>query len=165
MLPIDHLGFVTHDADGATAFLGVLAGYDAISAPVHDAEQDVMIQFLSRSREPGMRIELLSPASPASPVLAATKRGGGVHHICFQVADLNDFSSWCREAGLRMVKGPTPAPAFGDGRRVAFCQGPGLGLMEFVETSSAPDLPKGEACVVKGMTRRFMEVMRDGSCG
>ena len=36
----------------------------------------------------GVRLELIRPLSPDSPAARALKSGGGLNHICYQVADL-----------------------------------------------------------------------------
>lgn len=64
-------------------------------------------------------VELLEPASPASPVAKfLAKRGPGIHHVCYRVADLDAALARCRAAGYRLVD-ETPRRGAG-GRRIAF---------------------------------------------
>ncbi|HEV8264022.1 MAG TPA: methylmalonyl-CoA epimerase [Gemmatimonadales bacterium] len=64
-------------------------------------------------------VELLEPRDPASPVAKfLAKRGPGIHHICYRVADLDAALARCRATGYRLVD---EAPRRGaGGRRIAF---------------------------------------------
>ncbi|MFZ0793673.1 MAG: VOC family protein, partial [Candidatus Korobacteraceae bacterium] len=60
------------------------------------------------------------PASDGSPVLRFLRdRGGGLHHVCYEVADLEEKLIEFRSRGALIVKRPKPAVAFG-GRRIAW---------------------------------------------
>jgi methylmalonyl-CoA/ethylmalonyl-CoA epimerase len=64
-------------------------------------------------------VELLEPANPASPVAKfLAKRGPGIHHVCYRVANLDAALARCRAAGYRLVD-ETPRRGAG-GRRIAF---------------------------------------------
>src|SRR5512134_2675778 len=64
-------------------------------------------------------VELLEPAESSSPVAKfLAKRGPGIHHICYRVADLDAALTRCRAAGYRLVD-ETPRHGAG-GRRIAF---------------------------------------------
>ncbi len=64
-------------------------------------------------------VELLQPHVSDSPVgRFLSKRGPGVHHICFQVEDLDGTLDKCRRAGLRLID---EVPRIGaEGKRIAF---------------------------------------------
>jgi methylmalonyl-CoA/ethylmalonyl-CoA epimerase len=64
-------------------------------------------------------IELLEPVTPDSPVARfLAKRGPGIHHLCFQVPDLERALEECRRRGYRAVD-DEPRTGVG-GRRIAF---------------------------------------------
>jgi len=64
-------------------------------------------------------VELLEPVDPASPVAKfLAKRGPGIHHVCYRVADLDAALTRCRAAGYRLID-ETPRRGAG-GRRIAF---------------------------------------------
>ncbi|HEX9611525.1 MAG TPA: methylmalonyl-CoA epimerase [Gemmatimonadales bacterium] len=64
-------------------------------------------------------VELLEPRDPASPVAKfLAKRGPGIHHICYRVADLDQALARCRAAGYTLVD-ETPRRG-ASGRRIAF---------------------------------------------
>jgi methylmalonyl-CoA epimerase len=64
-------------------------------------------------------VELLEPRDPESPIAKfLARRGPGIHHLCFRVADLESALARCRAAGYRLVD---DAPRVGaGGRRIAF---------------------------------------------
>ena len=64
-------------------------------------------------------VELLEPATPDSPIdRFITRRGPGIHHICFFVADLDATLERCRAAGVRLID---ETPRIGaEGKRIAF---------------------------------------------
>ncbi len=50
------------------------------------------------------RIELIEPASPDSPVAGfLAKRGPGLHHLAYQVENIERAIAACKAAGLRMI--------------------------------------------------------------
>jgi methylmalonyl-CoA/ethylmalonyl-CoA epimerase len=66
-----------------------------------------------------MDVELLEPTDPASPIAKfLTKRGPGIHHICYRVPDLDAALARCKARGYRLVD-ETPRRGAG-GRRIAF---------------------------------------------
>jgi methylmalonyl-CoA/ethylmalonyl-CoA epimerase len=64
-------------------------------------------------------IELLSSTDPASPIgKFLARRGPGIHHICYRVADLDRALDACRASGYTLVDS---VPRIGaGGRRIAF---------------------------------------------
>ena len=65
------------------------------------------------------RIELLEPTSEESPVARfLSKRGPGVHHICFSVDDIDGALEELSSRGFRLLH-RTAIPG-ADGKRVAF---------------------------------------------
>ena len=64
-------------------------------------------------------VELLEADSPDSPIgKFIAKRGPGIHHICFAVADLPAALDRCRKAGIRLID---DVPRMGaEGKHIAF---------------------------------------------
>ena len=64
-------------------------------------------------------VELLEPATPDSPVgRFLSRRGPGIHHVCFRVPDLDQAVERCHRLGFRLVD-DQPRTGAG-GRRIAF---------------------------------------------
>jgi len=64
-------------------------------------------------------IELVEPAGAESPVQNFLKRGGGLHHLCYEVDSLTAQLQLSRSLGGLIVRQPMPAVAFG-GRQIAW---------------------------------------------
>lgn len=64
-------------------------------------------------------VELLQPEESDSPIgKFLSRRGPGIHHICFAVDDLDGTLERCRAAGLRLID---QVPRIGaEGKRIAF---------------------------------------------
>jgi methylmalonyl-CoA/ethylmalonyl-CoA epimerase len=64
-------------------------------------------------------VELLEAQSAESPIgKFVARRGPGIHHICFEVDDLDGTLARCRDAGIRLID---QTPRIGaEGKRIAF---------------------------------------------
>lgn len=78
----------------------------SVSAPVALPEHGVTVVFVDL---PNTRIELLEPLGEASPIAAFLERNpaGGMHHLCYEVGDIEDARDRIVAAGGRVL---------GDGR-------------------------------------------------
>jgi methylmalonyl-CoA/ethylmalonyl-CoA epimerase len=79
-------------------------------------------------------VELLEPAVDDSPIAKfISKRGPGIHHVCFVVDDLVETLERCRAAGIRLID---EAPRLGaEGKHIAFLHPSSTGgvLVELTE--------------------------------
>jgi len=131
---LHHLGFVV--ADIAAAMPGFVRSMNATwdSQIFADPYQKVKVAFLT-TRPGDAQIELVEPNCDDSPVLRfLNDRGGGLHHACYEVADLDQELSDFRSRGSLIVKRPRPAVAF-QGRRIAWLLTPEKFLVELLEES------------------------------
>jgi methylmalonyl-CoA epimerase len=101
------------------------------SAPEEVPSNRVRVVFLTAGTT---HIELLEPTEPGSPVARfLASRGPGVHHIAFQVANVDRALAEVAEGGGQLVdKAARPGAR---GRRVGFAHPTAFGgvLVEFVE--------------------------------
>jgi methylmalonyl-CoA/ethylmalonyl-CoA epimerase len=100
---------------------------------VHDPLQGVRVSFLEAGDDQPS-VELVEPAADDSPVAAFLKRGGGLHHVCYEVASLEAEIERSRAARAVLARPPQPAAAFG-GRRICWVFSPQRLLIEYLETS------------------------------
>lgn len=117
-LRLDHWGVVVGDLKaGAAGFVSSMgARWDG--KVYDDPHQRVRVTFLTAG--PGARIELVEPASENSPVSRfLVERGGGLHHVCYEVENIDDALANLRARGAMIAKRPAPAVAFA-GRRIAW---------------------------------------------
>jgi len=110
---IAHIGVAVESIEAALAFyrdvLGLLPGHPEES----DGARIVSLRFGESD------VELLEPRSPDSPIAKfLDRRGPGIHHVCYRVADLDAALAACRSAGYQLVD-ETPRLGAG-GHRIAF---------------------------------------------
>lgn len=97
---IDHLGIAVPNLEAAIAQYEVLLG-----APCEHIEEvpteKVRTAFFSVGET---HLELLEPTDPASVIgQFIEKRRGGIHHICFEVADLDAVLAEYERRGVRLI--------------------------------------------------------------
>jgi methylmalonyl-CoA/ethylmalonyl-CoA epimerase len=127
-----HYGFVVKSIDGAVKNFAESLDANWDGKIIHDPLQVVRVTFL-QPRTPGNPVvELIEPAGDRSPVLGFLKRGGGLHHLCYEVDDLEKQLEIARSMGMLVTRPPRPAVAF-DGRRIAFVYTKHLLLLELLE--------------------------------
>lgn len=128
-----HVGFVVKSIEASMpGFLESMHGtWD--QKIFHDPIQSVKVAFLST---PGtdVQIELVEPAGDRNPVAAFLAKGGGIHHVCYEVEDCATALASMRTRRAFIVKRPQPAVAF-NGRRIAWVLTAERLLVEFVETA------------------------------
>jgi len=99
---------------------------------IHDPTQQVRVAFFSPVDPRNPVFELVEPASQISPVSRFLKKRVGLHHICYEIDNLESGLEEACRVGLVLVSDPTPAVAFG-GRRIAWVISKSRLLMEFLE--------------------------------
>ncbi len=134
-LRLHHWGFVAGDLQASAAGFAKSLGATWDGVVYEDPHQGVRVTFLDHGGSPP-RIELVEPAGGASPVSRfLTEQGGGLHHVCYEVQDLEAALAEFRERRALMVKSPAPAVAFG-GRRIAWVMTREKLLVELLEEGS-----------------------------
>ncbi len=134
-MKIHHVGVVVPSIKDYLHYYTEILGFTQVSPIVHDPVQDVRLTMLADgggTTGNGAGIELIEPASPASPVAARAAEGGGLAHICYQVDDLDKEINRLRSLGAILVRKAAPAVLF-CGKRVAFLFMKGNNLIELVE--------------------------------
>ena len=131
-----HIGFVVASIQNSVqGFLNSLqAEWDGTI--FHDPNHVVRVTFLYG--KPGNPVlELVEPAGDESPVIPFLKRGGGLHHLCYEIDGLEDQLVLSRAQGGLVVRPPLPAVAFG-GRRIAWVYTKNRLLLEYLERQRRP---------------------------
>ena len=127
-----HVGFVVASIqDCAEAMANNLsAKWDG--QIIEDPNQAAKVTFLQSERPSDPLFELVEPYGEKSHLHTFLKRGGGFHHICYEVADLQNQLKISREQGSLVVRDPMPAEAFG-GRKIAWVYTKQKLLIEYLE--------------------------------
>ena len=99
---------------------------------IHDPSQEARVAFLYCGDQGNPAVELVEPAGETSPLHKFLNRGGGLHHICYEVGSLDAQLRESRAGKCLVVKNPLPAVAFG-GRRIAWVYTPEKLLVEYLE--------------------------------
>jgi len=99
-MKIDHLGIATKGIDEALKFWEDALGLENVHTEVVE-DQKVRIAMLPLGES---RIELLEPTSEDSPISKfLEKRGGGIHHIAVEIADIRASLASLKEKGVRLI--------------------------------------------------------------
>ena len=116
---LHHVGFVVSDIQAEINGFAKPIGAHWDTKIFHDPLQKVKVSFLRTPCPGDAQIELVEPAAQDSPVLNFLKKGGGLHHLCYEVTDLDAHLTNMRKEGGMIVKAPLPAVAF-ENRRIAW---------------------------------------------
>ena len=96
---LDHVAIAVRGLEEAASVYGALGLNELETSTV--AEQGVRVGFLSAG---GSQIELLEPLGPESPVgKFLARRGEGLHHICFEVADIEAALAELQARGVELI--------------------------------------------------------------
>jgi len=114
-MKIDHLGIAVSSISDSLTFYREVLGLELAGTETVD-DQGVRVALLPVGEA---RIELLEPVSWETPVgRFITKRGEGLHHICYEVDDLSSKLDELRSRGVRLLEGYPRRGA--EGKLVAF---------------------------------------------
>jgi methylmalonyl-CoA/ethylmalonyl-CoA epimerase len=97
---VNHIGIAVRSIDAQRPFYeGTLGAVFETVEEVRD--QKVRVGFF---RIGDVRLELLEPTDPSSKIASfLDKRGEGLHHVAFTVADIDARIQELKQSGLRMI--------------------------------------------------------------
>lgn len=127
---IDHVGVAVADLEEAIGLYANVFGMSESRRETVDA-QGVEAALLDVGDN---HVELLAPLGDDTPVgRFLARRGPGLHHVAYRVADIDVALERLRDSGLRLIDA-APRPGIG-GSRVAFVHPEATGgvLTEIVE--------------------------------
>lgn len=130
-LRVDHIAVAVRSVEAAADRLSGLLGYTRMTEKVTNTRQQVNVLFLGK--DGSLPIKLIEPSNADSPLCEFVKKGGGLHHICFKVPDVEAACADLSARGARVITAPQPGEAFDD-QLIAFLY-VGLGLnVEVIDT-------------------------------
>ena len=111
---IEHIGIAVKDIGEAAKFYQEVLGCQ-VSEEMDVPERKLKIAFIDVS---GVKLEFLMPTDNDSVVARhIEKRGEGIHHICFQVDDVEKAAVELQEKGAELVDRPKMGA---EGKRIVF---------------------------------------------
>lgn len=104
---LNHVAIVVPDLAWAAALYRDVLGAE-VSAPVPLPEHGVTTVFVSL---PNAKIELLAPLGENSPIASFLERNpaGGMHHLCYEVADIHAARDRLIASGARVLGNGEPS--------------------------------------------------------
>lgn len=130
-MKLHHVGIVVNNIQESLGELKRYLRFETTSAIMPVGSQKVSICLL-KIGDPFL--ELIEPASPDSAISEFAKSGGGIHHLCFEVKDIQtELESLTKKGATILVN---PIKGF-DERRIAFVdlntRNTKCGLVELLE--------------------------------
>ncbi len=103
---LNHVAIAVPDLEAAAALYRTTLGAE-VSAPKEMPDHGVTTVFVNLANT---KIELLSPLGPDSPIESFLTRnpGGGIHHLCYEVADILAARDRLLAGGARVLGGGEP---------------------------------------------------------
>jgi methylmalonyl-CoA/ethylmalonyl-CoA epimerase len=105
---LNHVAIAVPDLAAAAALYRATLGAE-VSQPVPLPAHGVTTVFVTL---PNTKIELIEPLGPHSPIRAFLERNraGGIHHVCYEVADIRAARDRLVASGARILGDGEPAP-------------------------------------------------------
>ena len=134
VLKLHHIGIVVENINESLGEITNFLSFESISLPTLIGSQKVNICFLKTNN---VYVELIEPAEKNSPITDFAKNGGGFHHLCFEVDNIQQEIDKMIKNGARLVV--SPVKGFED-RLIAFLilnmKKTKCNLIELVETKN-----------------------------
>ena len=98
---LNHVAIAVKDLKSAAAVYRDTLGAE-VSEPLAQPEHGVTVVFITL---PNTKIELLEPLGNASPIANFLERnaGGGIHHVCYEVDDIQAARERLQSQGARVL--------------------------------------------------------------
>jgi len=99
-LKLHHIGIVVKNIQKSLGELTKYLDFESATIPSLVGSQKVNICFLKTNN---VFLELIEPAEENSPISNFIKKGGGFHHLCFEVVDIHLELEKMKKNGARIV--------------------------------------------------------------
>jgi methylmalonyl-CoA/ethylmalonyl-CoA epimerase len=99
-LKLHHIGIVVENIQKSLGELTKYLDFESITMPSLVGSQKVNICFLKTNN---VFLELIEPAEENSPISNFIKKGGGFHHLCFEVDDIHLELEKMKKNGAHIV--------------------------------------------------------------
>lgn len=134
---LHHVGYVVESIDSSIEGFARSLNAEWDGKVYSDPFQAAAVTFLYPGAPGNPAIELVEPIGENSPTRRFLKKGGGLHHVCYEVTDLAArLASW-NNPDARIVRQACPAVAF-DSRPIAWAYTRYGLLVELLEAAGQP---------------------------
>ncbi len=99
-MKLHHIGIVVENIQKSLGELTKYLDFESTTMPSLVGSQKVNICFLKTNN---VFLELIEPAEENSPISNFIKKGGGFHHLCFEVVDIHLELEKMKKNGARIV--------------------------------------------------------------
>jgi len=99
-LKLHHIGIVVENIQKSLGDLTKYLDFESTTVPSLVGSQKVNICFLKTNN---VFLELIEPAEENSPISNFIKKGGGFHHLCFEVDDIHLELEKMKKNGVHIV--------------------------------------------------------------
>lgn len=113
-MKLHHIGIVVSKISDSLKEISEYIEFGQVSKPANIVSQKVNVCFLDVGTS---KLELIEPVGDDSPVLNFNKKGGGIHHLCFEVDDIHNTIDEMTKKGATLLT--SPVKGFED-RLIAF---------------------------------------------
>lgn len=131
---INHLGLAPKDPEASSSFFSAILGLNDLGHEIVEDQKVNTHMFSSGVSPDGPRLEVLKATSEESPIQKfIDKKGGGIHHIAFEVENLEESLTFLKEKGVQLID---EKPRLGaDNCKIAFVHPKAAGglLIELLE--------------------------------
>jgi methylmalonyl-CoA/ethylmalonyl-CoA epimerase len=131
-LTLHHIGCVVDSIENRIESFRAGLGVRSVPEIFEDPIQRSRVALLDLPASGAVQLELVEPAASDSPVARFLQKGGGLHHLCYEVDDLQAQIQWMKSQRAVLIRSPKPAIAFG-GRRIAWMRTADSLLIEYLE--------------------------------
>ena len=102
-MKLHHIGIVVPKIQDSIGELVKFLKFDTIGIPTLIGSQKVNVCFLKMDN---INLELIEPAEKNSPVDSFLSDGGGFHHLCFEVDNINQKINELEKNGAQLIVKP-----------------------------------------------------------
>jgi len=99
-LKLHHIGIIVENIQKSLGELTKYLDFESTTVPSLVGSQKVNICFLKTNN---VFLELIEPAEEDSPISNFIKKGGGFHHLCFEVDDIHLELEKMKKNGARII--------------------------------------------------------------
>ena len=99
-MKLHHIGIVVKNIQESLGELTQYLDFESTTVPSLVGSQKVNICFLKTNN---VFLELIEPAEENSPISNFIKKGGGFHHLCFEVDDIHLELEKMKKNGARII--------------------------------------------------------------